>query len=130
MEITAHTFKHKIKYSSKQMTASGWGKGKVEKEVTFDELDETIKAQHRLHFKIVSLYTAKPSDDTSEVQVKIDTDTMYDITVEAIKILAHTDENFTEVDLKEFLADSLAILKFGRWFMGEHLVPFIVEYNS
>lgn len=112
------------------MTTKGWTKSKVEKEVTFDELDETIKAQHRLHFKIIGLYKTEQSETTNEVKFKIDPDTLYEITVEAIKVLAHVDETFGEGDLKEFLTDSLAILKFGRWFMGEHMVPFVIEYNN
>lgn len=130
MQLEATTFKHTIEYKTRVMTAKGWEKQKIRKEIIFDQLDETIKSQHRLHFKIVSLYKSKTDKNTAEIEMKLDPETLYDITTEAIRVLVHVDSDFSETDLKEFLSDSLGLLKFGRWFMGEHMVPFIVEYNS
>lgn len=125
------TFQKEIRYQSKELVGTHFQKVKKKRTVTFNELDETEQSQHRLHFRIMSLYKSKMSVvEGEETQVQIDTDTLYDITVESIKKLVVLDEGFREIDLKEFLACSLATLKFGLWFLEEHILPFIKEYKD
>lgn len=124
------TFQHKIHYMSNVLDDE---KGRVEKKrvdkiVHFKELDETDTNQHDLHFKLFSLYRTKSNGIDSSVV--IDTTVLREITVEAIKLLVVLDENFTHVDLKEFLASSLGLLKFALWFAENHLLPFIRQYNE
>lgn len=128
-----NTFKKEISYKSKHFDThtSKWIMKKIKKEVSFSELDETEQSQHRLHFRIMSLYKTKMSViDGEKTGVYLDSDTLYDITVEAVKKLAILDESFTEQDLKEFTLCSLSLLNFGQWFLGEHILPFIEGYNS
>lgn len=119
------TFIKEITYKSRQLSGHKWVKENVTKSVHFNELDETIKSQHKLHFRITSLW--KTIGEGDEKQIKIDSDSMYDITVEAIKQLVVVNENFTETDLAEFLSDSKALLKFGSWFTENHLIPFMKD---
>lgn len=128
-----NTFKKEISYKSKHFDTakSKWVMKKVKKEVTFSELDETEQSQHRLHFKIMALYKQKMAIiDGEQTGMTLDTDTLYDITVESVKKLVVLDDSFNAQDLKEFTSCSLSLLNFGQWFLGEHVVPFIIEYNS
>lgn len=125
------TFERTIKYKSQVLRGAQHVIESVEKKVTFNELNDMDAAQHRLHFKIMSLYRLRILSDSDETKVaEIDTDTLYDLTVLSIKSLVILTDDFKEVDLKEFLACSLSILKFGMWFLEEHILPFIKEYAN
>ena len=95
----------------------------VTKTATFKELNRTDKKQHKLHFKIVALFTgAEKNEETGNVV--LDSDTIYDLTVKSINELLQVDKDFTEQDKNEFLKDSGAIFNFGYWFLGEKVTPF------
>lgn len=132
--MQGNTFKKEISYKAKvfDTVKDRWVMKKIVKDVSFSELDETDTTQHRLHFRIMSLYKTKMSVVDGEKQgVYLDSDTLYDITVEAVKKLAVIDDSsFTAQDLKEFTSCSLSLLNFGQWFLGEHILPFIEGYNS
>lgn len=93
----------------------------IKKTAIFEELSRTAKEQHKLHFKIVSVFSSSLKEDE---KFTLDSDGMYDLVVLAINKLLQVNENFTETDKKEFLLDSGAIWKFGMWLMGEKLTPF------
>jgi hypothetical protein len=124
------TFKHEIRFKQNQLDGLEMKLRTVKKTVTFRELDETNKDQHRLHFRIMSLYKTKMEVDERTKTMSIDTDVLYEITVESVKLLAVVDDSFTEMEMKEFLASSIGVLKFGLWFLENHITPFILEYNS
>jgi len=98
--------------------AGGWVEEEITKTATFKELCRTDKDQHKLHFKIMSLFSqAEPGeDDTKEI---ISSDGLYDLTAKTIKILLVPDADFTEQDKTLFLNDSAAIMNFGLWMMKE-----------
>lgn len=108
----------------------------ITKQVTFKELDSRDEEQHKLHFKIMSLYTSSPDEDDEPVKqpkegdrvvkkrVNVDTDVIYDLTVSAIKKLLVIDETVTKADRQEILADSKALLPFGMWFLTAKAFPF------
>lgn len=125
------TFKHKVVFRSKTLKGTEVVKENTEKIVTIKQLDQGDTSQHRLHFMIMSLYRKKVSinGDDKETRMEMDSDALYDITYRAIQILFVTDEYFTEIDLAELLADSMAILRFGLWFLETHVVPFIAASN-
>lgn len=124
------TFKHEIKYISNVLEGLEVKKKRIKKIVTFKELDETDIDQHDLHFKIMSLYQTKTGLNEKDKTVKIDTKVLREITVESVKLLAVTDEHFTNVDLSEFLASSLGLINFGVWFLEAHVIPFVITYND
>jgi len=95
----------------------------VTKEAVFKDLSKTDRTQHKLHFKIVSLFVeSKENKETGSV--KLDTDDIYDITIRCIEQLLIIDKDFTESDKIEFLNDSGAIFRFGFWLLGEKITPF------
>jgi hypothetical protein len=91
----------------------------VKKVAYFRELSRMDKTQHKLHFKLISVF-----ESNEDERVQVDSDKLYDITVQAIKLLLITDKNFTEQDKTIFLSDSGALFKFGYWFLAEKIAPF------
>jgi hypothetical protein len=125
------TFEKVISYKSRVLRGTHHVIERVEKKATFNELNEMEQGQHKLHFKIMSLYRTRVLSDSEETKVaEIDTDILYDLTVLSVKSLAVVDDEFTEIDLREFLGCSLSILKFGMWFLENHILPFIKEYAN
>ena len=57
----------------------------IQKTVSFNELSRNNKGQHKLHFKIISLFQSQGGDANA---VNLDSDALYDITVKAINELA------------------------------------------
>jgi hypothetical protein len=125
-------FKKEVTFLSKQAVMEATKKNKVgdvievevTKEAVFKALSKTDRSQHKLHFKIVSLYIdSKENKETGNV--KLDTDDIYDITVRCINQLLVVDgKDFTEGDKVEFLNDSGAIFTFGYWLLAEKITPF------
>ena len=96
---------------------------------TFNELSRTNKSQHKLHFKIVSLFEGLEKEKGEENTTGISTDALYDITVKAINILSVPNPSFTEMDKIEFLNDSLALLNFGMFLFKNHFTPFFSNFK-
>ena len=94
------------------------------KTATFKELNQLDKAQHKLHFKIMSIFEGLEKSKDEADSLGISSDGLYDITVKAINILLVPDENFTEMDKQEWLNDSLSLLSFGMWLFKEKFSPF------
>lgn len=123
------TFKREVSYMSKRFVANEagtdgtWKEELVTKEIEFRELDRTDRKQHKLHFKIVSLFTNGDKDEDGG-GLRLDSDTLYDLSQKAMKELAVLNEDFKEGDRNEMLSDSGAIFNFGYWFLGEKVTPF------
>jgi hypothetical protein len=114
--------------------------------VTFNSLNRTDRSQHKLHFKIISLFegmgesqkesleraTTEYEKDQAmkETELGIKTDVLYDITVKAVALLVVCDDNFTEHDKKELLNDSIALLNLGLWLFGNEFAPFFQKLVS
>ncbi len=96
---------------------------------TFKDLNRTDKSQHKLHFKLISLFegTEKSKDEPDTIGVS--SDGLYDITVKAINLLLTENESFTKVDKEEFLNDSVALLSFSMWLFKEKFTPFFQSFN-
>jgi len=101
----------------------------ISKTATFKELSRTDKSQHKLHFKLMSLFEGLEKEKGEENSVGISTDGLYDITVKAINILFVPSDGFTELDKKEFLNDSVALLEFGLWLFKEKFSPFFMKFK-
>lgn len=99
------------------------------KTVTFYDLNRTDKRQHKLHFRLISLFEGTEGSIGDPESIDINTDGFYDITVKAFKTLVIVDgEKFTKTDLEEFLNDSGAILPFGMWMLKEKFSPFFKNF--
>lgn len=134
------TFEKEISFLSKQFNPElNDGVGafeivEVKKIAKFKELSRRDHSQHKLHFKIVGIFSASEKEeqgaDKGSQKVEINSDAMYDLTVKSINTLLLIDEGFTASDKAEFLEDSGAILMFGMWLMGEKLAPFFSNLTS
>src|ERR1700693_5556449 len=87
----------------------------VSKNATFKELSRTDKEQHKLHFKIISLFV--DSEKKNNGSIKLNSDEIYDLTCEMIEKLLLIDNNFTVQDKAELLKDSGALFTFGYWLL-------------
>jgi hypothetical protein len=99
------------------------------KTATFKELNRTDKEQHKLHFKLISLFEGLEKEKGEEGSFDISSDGLYDITVKAVKVLFIENESFTKVDKEEFLTDSIALLSFGMWLFKEKFTPFFSSFK-
>lgn len=126
------TFVREMSWHSPSFDGTNHIVAPVTKEVTFKELDSRDPDQHKLHFKIMSLYTSGADEDQdggdANVNVKrrinVDTDSIYDLTVAAVKKLLVVDQTVTKLDKQDILSDSKALLPFGMWFLTEKAFPF------
>ena len=98
------------------------------KTATFKELNRTDRTQHKLHFKLISLFEGVQNNDPE--QVNISTDRLYDITVKTVELLCVPDQSFTETDKQEFMNDSIALLTFGMWLVREKFAPFFTSFST
>lgn len=101
----------------------------VTKTATFKELSRTDKTQHKLHFKLISLFEGLEREKDESDSIGISSDGLYDITVKAVNILFVPTTNFTEADKKEFLSDSMALLDFGLWIFKNQFSPFFSKFK-
>jgi hypothetical protein len=136
------TFIKNISWATFEYDEATKGTKEVEKtaEVTFKALNRFDKSQHKLHFKILSMFEGMGDDKkealnsaSSELEreeivkdsgLGVNTDSLCDITGKAINMLVICDDKFTENDKKELLQDSLALISVGLWLFGNHFAPF------
>jgi hypothetical protein len=100
----------------------------VTKIATFKELSRLDPNQHKLHFKLISLFEGL--DKGEDEGMGISSDGLYDITVKAINILFVPTDAFTELDKKDFLKDSIALLEFGMWLFKEKFSVFFSAFKK
>lgn len=130
-------FQKEITFLSKVLDienpANGFALVPVTKKITFKELSRTDRAQHKLHFMLISIFTGGESnvDDTDEPgkggSFNVNTDKLYDITAKAIRVLVVTDDNFNDQEKTELLNDGGALFRFGMWLLKEKISPFFSE---
>lgn len=126
------TFKREISFLSISPDADGGASFKpVIKTVTFKELSQTDKDQHKLHFSIIKLMSASSSETSNAIgqeektTLDINTDVLYDLTTKFVKTMVVFDEDFKEMpDLKELLQDSGALLNLSMWLLTNKFIPF------
>jgi hypothetical protein len=125
------TFQKEVTFLSKtpnsfNIETNAWDYEQVTKTATFKELSRTDRDQHKLHFKIVALFTGGniEREEDEKAGTTLESDDIYDLTVKCIKKLLIIDENFTAQNREEFLTDSGAIMNFGFWLLGEKIAPF------
>ena len=115
------TYEKEIIFLSNQLVNGEWAMVEISKTATFKELSRVARDQHKLHFMLTTLFAGSSKDGG---EVKIDSDSLYDLTVKAIKTLLVINDNFTEGDKTEFLNDSGSILEFALWALHEKFTPF------
>ena len=120
------TYEKEITFLSKQFIENEWAMIEVSKIATFKELSRVARDQHKLHFMLTSLFNKVEDEDEG---FKIDSDSLYDLTVKAIKTLLILNGDFTESDKAEFLNDSGAILNFALWAVKAKFTPFFSTLN-
>jgi hypothetical protein len=124
------TFEKEITFLSKQLVdGTEWALVETSKMATFKELSRVDKNQHKLHFMLISLFSSTQNED-EENKTVIDSDSLYDLTVKAIKMLLVVNNSFNDTDKAEFLNDSGAILNFGLWALKEKFTPFLSMLNQ
>ena len=126
-----NTFTKEIEWASWEVNAEKEATVQVirKKTATFKELNRTDPTQHKLHFKLISLFEGLEKNEDDPSSVGISSDGIYDITVKAVKILLETNDQFTDADKKEFLNDSIALLQFGMWLFKEKFTPFFSNFK-
>ena len=122
------TFEKEISFLSKTFNSADnggnneWEDKLVKKIATFKELSRTAKDQHKLHFKIISLFS--DNSKKGENSISLDTDVVYDLTTIFVEKCLVLNEVFTVQDKEEFLQDSGALFQFGMAILGEKITPF------
>lgn len=102
-------------------------KGPVTKSITFVELDEYSREQHKYVGKLIAWFTnseKKEGFGSNEGKIVLDTDDMYDLVVEFLKKYSKLDDNFTAMDREELLNDYPAIWSLSDWLVAEKFFPF------
>lgn len=123
--MTENTFEKEISWATFEFSQES---GKAEeaiktKVVKFKELNRNDASQHKLHFKILSMFDSS----NPEEGVNINSDALYDITKKAVNTLIIVDKEFTELDKRDLLNDSIGLLKLGLWLFGEKFTPFFAK---
>jgi hypothetical protein len=121
------TFKREISLTQRKLNEKGIPTGeleKVSKSATFKELSQFDEEQGELIFSLSALIQSSSENDFQKTV--IDPKMMYRITKEIVKYLLVPGEGFTEDDKKLFLLDSVALLKFGNWFISEKFIGFFL----
>lgn len=122
------TFLSKVFSQNEGDAVGAWVEEPISKKATFKSLSRTDRSQHKLHFKIISIFEHFGAKEGE--QMKIDSDGVYELSVKAIETLLITDKEFTDQDKIEFLNDSAAIFEFGFWLLGEKIAPFFSTFSK
>jgi hypothetical protein len=119
------TFQKEITLFSKVFNeaTSKWDQAEIIKTATFKELDRLDKSQHKLQFKLVTLFKMNADEDGDP---EISSDALYDITVKFINQMILIDKEFNAGDKTEFLQDSGAIFNFGTWLLKDKFTDFFL----
>lgn len=130
------TFTHQITYLAKIFDGSievddqndGWVLKETPAVITFKDLDQTSREQHKFHFRIISFYSnakKRAGFGSQEMQIDIDTDELYDMAVEYINRFSIPDEaNFGAIAKEEVLNDFGAMSSLAFWLLKEKFYPF------
>lgn len=96
--------------------------------ITFQELDQTNRGQHKFHFRIVTFYSnakKKGGFGSQDLEFDLDTDELYDMTVEYVKKFSILDSaSFTAQVREEVLNDFGALSTLAFWLLREKFFPF------
>lgn len=125
-------FEQPITFMSQELDGSELVDKVVTKTAQFKELSRTQRDQHKLHFKIISVFSGASSNDSyigdgKTASFTIDTDVIYDLTTKFIRLNHIPNENFTIQDREELLQDSGGLATFGLWLLAEKISPFFSE---
>lgn len=100
------------------------------KTATFKELNRTDETQHKLIFQISELFDSKSKkDENGDTDVDLNSASFCDLIKKTVKDLLIVDQNFTEMDKREFLQDALALMSFGFWMLQNHFAPFFSKFK-
>ena len=122
------TFLSKVAVPGTDNSSISWQNLPTTKTATFKELIQTERDQHKLHFKIISVFRTFKLDQNGQVQ--LDDDGVYELTTLFIEKMLITDESFSNQDLKEFLNDSAALFSFGFTLLSEKISPFFLKLTN
>lgn len=125
------TFKKEVSFISSILDGAAITEREVKKAATFNELNRRDKSQRQLQFALVAIFPKSNKDGReSRSAIDIDSNTLVSITEDAVKTLLVTDIEFTDTDKAEFLADNMALLSFGLWFLENHIIPFVTKLET
>jgi hypothetical protein len=100
------------------------------KTATFKELNRTDETQHKLIFQISELFDSKSKkNEDGETDVDLNSAAFCDLIKKAVRDLLVTNQNFSEMDKREFLQDALGLMSFGFWMLQNHFAPFFSKFN-
>lgn len=127
-------FQHEITFLGKIFNpelnggVGAWEFAECTKIATFKELSRTDRDQHKLHFKIVGMFTNSIKDSVEEGKEnglpELNPEALCDLTCKIIKDLLIPTEGFTMTDREELLGDSGALIMLGMWLLGNKIAPF------
>jgi len=121
-------FEKEVKFLSLEFNGetNKWDEKEVTLVATFKDLDRRDKEQHKLHFKLVSLFNISAEDGEAEIS----SDRLYDITSQFVKLMLIPTDQFTATNKNELLQDSGALFELGMWLMKEKLGPFFLNLTG
>jgi hypothetical protein len=121
------TFKKEISYLSLQIVDGEHKEVEVTKTFTFKDLSRRDPEQGKLFFRVSSIVGSN-----EDGAYNIDSDALYDLTKKALSVLMLTGSDYetTEIDKREVVSDSGALLSFGIWFLKEKYMPFFLQYKT
>lgn len=126
------TFTHELVFKKKAFDKENPAERKLEdvtKLVTFNELNQMERSQHKFHGKLFAFFATQSFADDGE-KVTLDTDGIYDLTTLFIKNFLVTDEQFGIKERELLLNDSTALFDLGIWLMKEKFTPFFVQSRT
>lgn len=119
-------FTKEISYISKTMAEDGWVEQSVKKTVRFKELSRTDPEQRDLCWLVMDIWDLKGKSK----KFRLSRDVMSELTDMFIDKMVILDENFTESDKKEFLADNGAVITFGLWLVHNRIADFFFKLTT
>lgn len=121
-----NTFKKEISYISRTLNGEEWIDSEIKKTVTFKDLNRTDPTQRDLCWLIMDIWEKKGKSK----KFRLSREVMSELIDMFIDNMLVVDENFTDSDKKEFLADNGAVISFGLWLVHEKIADFFFKLTK
>lgn len=130
------TFTHQLNYLAKTFDGTieiddqndGWLLKPTPVVITFQELDQTTRAQHKFHFRLIAFFSnakKKEGFGSQVADMDLDTSELYDMTVEYLNKYSISDPiNFSAQVREEVLNDFGALSSLAFFFLNQKFYPF------
>lgn len=97
----------------------------ITKMVTFNSLNQMDRSQHKFHGRLFAFFVMSPFGE--EDKRILDTDGIYDLTINYVEKFVVHDAEFSKKDQELLLNDSTALFDLGLVFMKEVFTPFFLQ---